>query len=111
MAERREHKKPVHADIGYERRDVNIKKLLYTGLFSIVFLLVIVVFLNEYFIITTEDIVYQQSLKPQSEILILQRAYEDSLLNSYGVINEFNGIYHIPIERAMELLVEEAGKK
>ena len=111
MAERREHRKPVHTEIGYERRDINIKKILYASAFVLGFLILIIIFLNEYFIITVESVVYELALSPESEILLLQEAYEDSLLNSYGVVDEFNDLYRIPIERAMEIMVEETGKK
>ena len=111
MAEQRKEKKPIHAEIGYERRDINIKKVFYTGVFSVVFLVVIIILLNEYFIITKEDVVYQQTLYPESEKLLQLQAREDSLLNSYGVIDDVNDIYRIPIERAMEKMVEETGKK
>ena len=111
MAGQRKEKKPIHAKIGYERRDINIKKVFYTGVFSVVFLVVIIILLNEYFIITKEDVVYQQTLYPESEKLLQLQAREDSLLNSYGVIDDVNDIYRIPIERAMEKMVEETGKK
>ena len=111
MAERREHKKPVHTEIGYERRDVNITKILYASAFILGFLILTIVLLNEYFLITVESVVYEQVLSPESEMLLQHEAYEDSILNSYGVVDEFNDLYRIPIERAMEIMVEETGKK
>lgn len=43
---------------------------------------------------------------PHAELLALRRA-EDSVLFSYGWMNKDSGIVHIPIERAMELLVKK----
>ena len=35
------------------------------------------------------------------------RAQEEARLNSYGWIDEENGIVHIPIERAMDILAKQ----
>ena len=35
------------------------------------------------------------------------RAEEDAVLNSYGVIDQANGIVRIPVERALELVAKE----
>lgn len=110
MAERRQDRKPIHAEIGYERRDINIKSVLIVSAVAIGFLLVIFIGLNEYFMITKEEIMYELTLKPESDRLIQLHAREDSILNSYGVIDQQSGVYRIPIERAMEKLVEESSK-
>ncbi len=108
MAERRQDKKGIHSDSGYERRDVDIKKVLYAGGIICGILVILIILLNEMFMVVKEDIYYQQVLNPESKRLARITAREDSVLNSYGIIDEEAGKYRMPIEKAIELVVEEA---
>ncbi len=111
MSEPRQDRKPIYTEIGYERRDINIKKVLLAAAMITGTLLIMLIMLNEMFMIVKEDIVYQQFLSPESERLNRINAREDSLLNSYGVIDEEQGKYRIPVEKAMEVIAEEAGQQ
>jgi hypothetical protein len=44
----------------------------------------------------------------EAQDLVEKRKAEDKQLNGYGWIDRDNGIVHIPIQRAMELIVEQA---
>ena len=111
MSDQRQVRKPMYTEIGYERRDINIKRVLLAAAIIIGILLFSVIMLNEMFMIVKEDIVYQQFLSPESERLNRINAREDSVLNSYGVIAEEKGKYRIPVEKAMEIIAEEADRQ
>lgn len=93
---------------GYEKRDVSVAKTLVVGLFVIVLIIGFFIVLNEYFISVSEEITHQQVLAPESKTLREQRARDAELLHSYEVIDSTAGVYRIPIERAMELMANEA---
>lgn len=98
---------------GYEKSDVNLKKVVIIGISITLFLVVAFIFLNEYFIYEREAIVQEQVLSQPSVKLEDLRAVEDSLLTSYELIDTTKQIYRIPIDRAIELMAAEgaASKK
>jgi hypothetical protein len=93
---------------GYEGKDVNLKGVFLVAAVVVVMIVVIVILLNEFFIISKERITYEQVLAPESAALRELRAREENLLGSYGVVDAQEGIYRVPIERAMQLLADEA---
>jgi beta-lactamase regulating signal transducer with metallopeptidase domain len=95
---------------GYEKRDVNVKKLVLWGIVGIVIVVISLVAIREYFLITKEDYYYRAVEKPRSRELMELRERETKELNSYELLDEEKGIYRIPIKRAMELIVEEESK-
>ncbi|GAB4315802.1 MAG: hypothetical protein Kow0074_03570 [Candidatus Zixiibacteriota bacterium] len=100
---------PDHsADIGYEKSDVNVGRMLVVAALAIVFTLMVVVFMNELFVFEKEQLVQEMVLSPESKALRELRAREDRELHSYGVIDTANGVYRIPIDRAMKLMADEA---
>jgi hypothetical protein len=42
-----------------------------------------------------------------NDVLLARQAQEQARLNSYGWVDEDAGVAHIPIERAMEMILEE----
>lgn len=92
---------------GYEKQDVNVIKVLLIGFGGIIFLAVMIIFLIDYFIGSREDIMRQVALEPVSSELIELRHREQTMLGSYGVENRITGRYHIPIERAIQLVAED----
>jgi hypothetical protein len=58
-------------------------------------------------VIEKEKTVYEQTLKPGSVLLEELQAKENQVLTSYALIDSTRGIYQIPIDRAMEVLVQE----
>ena len=103
MTSTTDHYKP-----GYDKSDINVKKLLLWAIVCVVTVVVSIVFVVQYFSIVKEDIVYTKVLKPESISLRDLRAREDEILNSYRVLDPVKGVYQIPIERAMELVADEA---
>ncbi len=108
MTEQPQHHDQLHNPGGYEKRDVNMKLVLLWTVASVLFIVISLVLIDSFFVLTTEDVVYQSVLKPQAVTLRELRAREDQTLNSYKVLDPAKGIYQIPIERAMELVADEA---
>jgi len=93
---------------GYEKRDVNLFKVLLFSAASVIALIVIVLFMLDYFAAAKEKIVYETVLKPESAALRELRAREQEELGSYDVIDSARGTYRIPIEVAMKIMADEA---
>ena len=92
---------------GYEKTDVNITKLSIVGVAIIIFLVVSFVFLNEYFLIEKEAVMYEEVLKPKSISLEELQAKEQKVLTSYQLVDSTKQVYSIPIEDALELYLKE----
>ena len=98
---------PVGSD-GYEKKDVNPAWIITITLIAIGLLTVIGIALNEFFLISKEDQVYEATLRPGSAALRELHAREEEVLNSYKVIDSSKNQYQIPIDRAMQLMADEA---
>ena len=95
-------------EAGYETKDVNVRAMILVGAIVIVVVIVSIIVLNEYFVSVKEQLVYDTVLRPESVTLRDLRATEDEVLNSYKLVDSTAGTYRIPIDRAMELMAEEA---
>ncbi|MCB2198684.1 hypothetical protein KQI63_04720 [bacterium] len=98
------------ADAGYETSDTKGRPIFIGLLLAVVILVVIIIGLSNFYTMTQEEIVYQNVLSQVDPRLDQYRAAEDSILTSYGWVDSTNGIARIPIDRAMDLMVEEAEK-
>lgn len=96
---------------GYDKQDANVRFIVGVTIIGVVLIVAAVAFLSEYFQYTKENIIYETVLSPESKRLRDLRAREDETLNSYSVIDAEKGIYRIPIDRAMELVANEAFAK
>lgn len=96
---------------GYEKSDVNVSYLIKLAISLVVVIVIVVVLLNEFFVVSREEIFDQVVLSPQSKALRELRAHEDEVLGSYGVVDAKKGVYRIPIDRAMKLVADEAFAK
>lgn len=95
---------------GYEKRDVNIKNTIIVGLSIVTFIVISLIFINEIFLMEKEQIIYETVLQPESITLQELRTKEDNVLENYKLLNDTTLVYQIPIERAMEIMAEEAGR-
>lgn len=95
---------------GYEKRDVNLAKVVGYGVVSIVIITVLLVSAVDYFSASKEELVQEVVLKPQSVTLQELRAREDEELSSYKLLDSTKPVYGIPISRAIELIADEAGQ-
>jgi hypothetical protein len=96
------------SNAGYEKRDVSLVWVIAIATGIVLAIVVIVALLNTYFLVSKEEMVYEQTLRPESVALRELRAREDEVLNSYSVIDADSGVYRIPIRRAMQLAADEA---
>ena|GEM_PF-631295 len=96
---------------GYESRDINLKLTIAVGVLGILLLFVILIGLDQYFTAVTERQIEKAVLSPISRDLQALRAHEDSLLNSYGVVDSSRGLYRIPIDSAIARLAAESETK
>jgi len=95
-------------DNGYDKTDVNITKIIGFSFVVLVVLTAIIIFLYEVFVYSKEQAIYEQVLSPESKAMRELRAKEDHVLNSYQIIDAEKGIYQIPIERAIQVISNEA---
>jgi hypothetical protein len=93
---------------GYEKRDVNIFMVIGLAVLLVSLLIVILVFLIDYFVDSKEQMIYEAHLQPDSGDLKSLLASERKELTSFKILDTERGIYQIPIDRAMDLLVKEA---
>jgi len=95
---------------GYEKKDVNLTSVIVVGIIIVLFIVVSLIVLNEYFTAEKESMIEEVVLKPESISLKELHQVEDSLLNSYGYSDSTKTAYRVPIERAMELTASENQK-
>lgn len=96
------------AHSGYERRDANLKIILLISLAGVAFIVFSIIMVDSIFLAEKEQIIYETVLRPESAALRDLRAREDEVLNSYKLLDPATGTYQIPIERAMDLVANEA---
>jgi hypothetical protein len=66
-----------------------------------------IVWLQSYFYLVRNDQIHRSVLSVPNPKLRDLRAREAEVLNSYGWVDQQQGIVRIPIDRAMERMVEE----
>ena len=99
-----EERREIDAAAGYEKRDVNVLGVAGVAIVILASVAVSVVILDGYFSKVTEE--FRNSYDAPKAELIELRAEMREQLETYGV-DDTTGVQRIPIERAMELLVEE----
>ena len=111
MMDRNSHNHQSAGGGGYEKRDVNIGKILAYAAGGIIILVILIIFLIDFFISVREENIYEAVLKPESAPLRELRARETEELTTYRIVDADKGIYQIPIDRAMELLADESYRR
>ena len=114
--------KPLIATPGYETRDVNTRAIIYFGI--VLFLVIAFSFVGMRWLFgyfsTTQQLGpaaspfnNSRTLPPAPRLQVQPvvdlnqvRQSQDELMHSYGWVDRPNGKVHIPIERAMDLIVE-----
>ena len=97
-----------HGGVDYERRDANPRKIMIATVVLLVVVVGLIIGLSELFIMTVDQQVTEVVLKPVSAQLRDIRVKEQAVLNNYKIIDAAKGVYQIPIDRAMDLVAEEA---
>ncbi len=96
---------------GYEHQDVNGMTGVWLSLVFIVFMVLTLVFINEYFNFSVESDKYHSQLAPQSNLLRDVRARDQEILTTYAVVDSTKNIYRIPVDKAMQLMADSAFAK
>jgi hypothetical protein len=99
---------PAKSSAGYETTDIDLKTIAKITVAGLIILLIIIVLTWNYFTYSKEREVYNQVLKQENPVLQELITEANQQLYSYGIVDKEKGIYHIPIERAMELVIQEA---
>jgi len=94
-----------------EESDLKLLKALIYGTVSIFILGVVIIFTWDYSSAVKEKNFEGTVIKPSSETLSELRTRETGELTTYKLMVEAPAVYRLPIERAMELLVEEAHRE
>lgn len=102
-----DHSHPKHPS-SYEKSDANVTGIAITAIVAIALLVISAVLLDDYFVHTREDLIYKAAQAPATLEQLEMDAHNDSLLTTYGLIDTTKGIYHIPIERAMEIIAVDS---
>ena len=92
--------------MSYEKKDVNVSKIVGYTVAALIILIAILMFLNEFFIFQVEGIKQERDSVVSSQLRDL-RAAEEETLNSYKVLNAEKNKYQIPVDRAMKLIADE----
>jgi hypothetical protein len=103
-----DHSSPADANQGYERSDTRGRSIFIGLAVSIIAIIAIIVFLNEFFVMTQEEIVMEQVASRVDPKLSEIRAVEERNISIYEWADSTTQTVRIPVERAMELMVEEA---
>lgn len=93
---------------GYEKTDVAVGKVVLVTFAAIVIIGLTALAMELMFVTEKEDQFQKVVFAPESTVLRDLRAREDAELHSYEVVDTANGRYRIPIERAMQLMADEA---
>jgi hypothetical protein len=82
--------------------------ILASGVVGAILFVATVVWLDSFFTVSKNREVYRKVLSLDNPTLRDLRAQEEAVLNSYGWVDPEKKVARIPIERAMELLAQEA---
>lgn len=95
---------------GYEKSGALTRFIFGAGLVVVIGLVVMLFFLNKFFTFQKERLIAEVFLAPQTEELMALHAQETGTLTTYGVVDAEQGVYRIPINRAMELMAANAAE-
>ncbi|MDP7395523.1 MAG: hypothetical protein QGF67_09405 [Lentisphaeria bacterium] len=99
-----EERPEIDAAAGYDKRDINVLGVLCTAIAILVFVTVAIFILDSYFSRVTEELRSSYDA-PKSQLNELRAETREQLENYEE--DTTTGVQRVPIDRAMELLVEE----
>jgi uncharacterized membrane protein required for colicin V production len=95
---------------GYEKKDVSVKGIALGTVALVLLIIAMVAFVRDYFVFNMEKEITQSILdNPSKELIAIQKS-ESEQLSNYKIIDSEKGVYQIPIDRAMEIVVKEYTK-
>ena len=96
---------------GFETTEPRSGAIALVGAGIVILLVLVIVGVEAYYDRVRDQQIFVKQLQPVSEDLKALRAREDTDLNSYRYIDRAKGAVRLPINRAVDLLVEEAHAK
>ena len=87
--------------------DPNVPVSVVVGVIGAIFLFVVIVLLQALFFQMQEGEMNRKVYSQAFEELRTLDAQQLEVLNSYGWVDQTNGVAHIPIDRAMEIVARE----
>jgi hypothetical protein len=100
-----EHDEPAHA---YDRQEPNYKVVTIFSIVCVILFFATCYAVYVYYDMFREQQVYNLVLAPPSQELKSVRDREDRQLHTYGIDDRQKGTVRIPIERAMQLVIQDA---
>ena len=88
--------------------DPNVAASAVVGIISAILLFVIIVVLQAYFYSAEQSELEKKVWSQPYQTLQQLDANQLELLNSYGWVSEADGVVHVPIERAIDLIAAES---
>ncbi|MCB0272629.1 MAG: hypothetical protein KDD46_06425 [Bdellovibrionales bacterium] len=92
---------------GYEKSDVNVKKVVVATVLPAIAIILCLIGLDQYMTIANEKTYYDHVLGVEDSTYKELVQKETETLNNYKVIDKQKGIVRLPIQRAMQLIVQE----
>ena len=96
---------------GFEATEPRSGAIALIGAATVILLVLIIFGVQAYYDHARDQQIFVKQLQPVSEDLKALHAREDADLNSYRYIDRAKGTVRLPINRAMDLVVEEAHAK
>ena len=90
--------------------DPNVPIGAVIGIVGVILTFVSIVLLQALFFYMQEDEMDRKVYRQTNEELRSLTAAQMETLNSFGWVDQTNGVAHIPIDRAMDLIVSEAAE-
>lgn len=104
-----QHHSPTLPPPDYERSDTRPSRLILIILLSVLGLILILIALNEFFILYKEKVYYQVVLSTEDPDLVALKDREKKILSTYEIADSSRHLFRIPIEEAMRIMVQERG--
>jgi hypothetical protein len=120
--DRARNQAPVHGEEGYEHKDTNVRSLYMYGLTLAILIAIVMVAMDRtyWFLAKIESLGPPASpfenvrvLPPQPRLQVQPgldlKSYcemEQQQLSTYGWVDQNNGFVHIPVDRAMEMVLQ-----
>ncbi|MBN2227628.1 MAG: hypothetical protein JW763_09715 [candidate division Zixibacteria bacterium] len=90
--------------------DLAINRPLLYGIIGVVLVLIVLLYMADLFTPVTDDVVSGRTPSVQSTDLQELHVRENEELTTYKLLDSTTGTYRIPIDSAIELLVEESNQ-
>lgn len=106
--ELKEDVSPESKAAGYEKEDANGRMVIGFTILTVILMAAMILGVMELFITTKEQQYEASVLIPESITIRELRIEDETILNSYRVLDSSKQRYQIPVSRAMELMAAES---